>query len=70
MANAKVTHAASIILPTALKFLAEKHNSTVETVVAALKAGHPSLTKQFKDVIANSVETAVSLHNAGKISLA
>lgn len=69
MNTAKMQAAADIITTGALEALAAKHGLTVAQVVAALDAGDVRATAQFTALVAAGVQTAMSLHHAGQISL-
>lgn len=70
MDTTKILTAAEIIKNTAVEFLANKHNITVDQVVEAIKSGDVRANEQFKSLVMAAIEQAVTLEREGQISFA
>lgn len=70
MTNAKMQAAANIIKDSALEFLAAKHGVSIDYVVAQIDAGNVKVILQFHALVKAGIAEALTLNDAGLISLA
>ena len=46
---------AELLMTTAVEFLAQKHNTTVATIIEAMKAKNEKIMRQFAELVAEGI---------------